>query len=124
MEIIEYEESMGKIKFIDSRFEILQGLPMEEQAQRFKVEVEVVDWDNIYGERIVNDCSTYVVDVEECPYARKWIVKDGIIVGVAFNDEHDALRYLFLDDRCTTYHRWDKNGIGGHHLFVTCTLVW
>ena len=123
MERTEYVASMGKIKLTDEQAAILKELPFEEQAKRFKVKVEETDWDIVYGDRIVNDSSTALVAVEECKYVRQWIVKEGMIVGVTFNDKDDELRYRFLDDCCTTYYHWIRNGIGGHHFMVCCTLV-
>ena len=124
MERIEYDVSMGKITLTEEQAAILKSLPFEEQVKRFKVEIEEVDWDIVYGERIVNGVSTTVVEVEECKYARKWIVKEGIIVGATFNNEYDKLRHCLLGESCWTYYHQIRNGIGGHHFNIQCRLVW
>lgn len=123
MDTIEYSPSMWGLKLTEE-MNVLKGLPLEEQAKRFRALIREIDWDNIYGERIINQITTSVVPADECRYARKWIVKDAIIVGIVFEDSKGDLVNRFLNDSCTTYFRWDKNGIGGRHFDTYCTLIW
>lgn len=124
MDTIEYDASLRRINLTDEMISVLKGLPIEEQAKHFRVVIEYVDWDNIYGERIVNERKFSEVSAEECKYAHKWIVKDGIIVGIVFSDDKGKLTYASLNDQCETYFLWEKNGIGGRHFEEYCTLIW
>ena len=124
MDIVAYEQSMGGISLSDDKAALLKKLPLEEQKKQFKIVVEEMAWDNIYGERDSKPTKFSLVDVESCKYALKWVVKDGIIVGVLFASHYKKIDFRSLDWYCTAFYEHIPNGIGGSYIMVDCTLVW
>ena len=133
MDTIEYEASMGKINLSDEMITALKGLPIEEQAKRFCIEITERVHEIVYGERCEIKCEKHIGDAEECPHVLKWIVKDGIIVGIVYQFIEDlelyknyssGLVYGFLNSCHTTSFRTHGGGLYGTHESAEYKLLW
>lgn len=125
MEVIEYNESMGKIERENELVAALGSLPFEQQQKLLCIELREVEYEIVYGERIVTKDVTDVVDVSGCEYARAWIVRGGTIVGVAFGMRGQGgqeIAYRFLQQRYGVHLDFATTGIGGVHGDVSCVL--
>ena len=124
MDIIEYTPSMGEINLTDEMISELKGLPIEEQAKLFGIVYDEDEEDFSYGESDGTKHYSRTTDAENCRYARKWIVKDGIIVGIVFSNWNNKLVNHFLESWCNVYFCVDEDGTGSTDVSVYCKLVW
>ena len=102
----------------------LKELPLEEQMKKFAIIVYENRSSYSYGECDYHHEGEKEIAVEKCADARGWIVKDGIIVGMAFANYRNDIEYKFLDAPCNTYFCSDDDGVGSTDVIVTCRLVW
>ena len=124
MDCIEYKPDMGKINLTNEMIEVLKGLPIEEQAKKFAVVKSVSEEEYSYGQSDGSSHSLNEMDADKCSYARKWIVKDGIIVGIVFSNYAGRDTYEFLDSWCNTYFCSDDDGTGSTEVIINCKLIW
>lgn len=124
MERIEYQPTMGEINLTSEMISTLQGLSFDEQTKHFGIVTDEDEEKYSYGESDGANHYERAMDVETCSYTRSWIVKDGIIVGVAFSNWASRTEYKFLESWCTTYFCFDDDGTGSTDVSVYCKLVW
>ena len=124
MDQIAYEPQMGEINLTEEMISALRGLPIEEQAKKFAVIDSESTEEYSYGESEGGRHSSSTIDAERCYYADKWIVKDGMIVGIVFRNYANKPTPTFLNESCCTYFCMDDDGVGSTEASVYCKLVW
>lgn len=124
MEVIEYKPTMGEINLSEEMIAVLKQLPLEEQAEKFAIESSENESEYSYGQLEGEKDSSYLIKANKCRYTRKWIAKDGIIVGIVFSNWRNALEEKFLNEWCNTYFCIDEDGTGSTDVSVYCRLVW
>ncbi len=124
MNCIDYSPDMGQINLTDDMAAVLKGLPIDEQAKWFGIVYDEREEEYSYGEAEGTRKASYGTDVDKCSYARKWIVQDGMIVGIVFRNRNNSDAYCFLNEWCNTYFCIDDDGTGSTDVSVSCKLVW
>lgn len=124
MERVEYKSEMGDIALTNEMIATLKALPFEEQEKLFAVELHETSASYSYGECDGKSESSSVMPVERSGSARKWIVKDGIIVGMVFGNYSGKDAFCMLNEWCCTYFTVDDDGVGSSEADDYSRLIW
>ena len=115
---------MGKITLTEEMISTLKGLSIQEQAKFFGVVSSETTEEYSYGQSEGGTESVRTEAAESCYYTRKWIVKDGIIVGAVFSNYAGRDTCRLLGEWCNTYFCMDDDGTGSEDVTVYSQLVW
>lgn len=110
MEQVMYQESYGPVFYTEGFEELLEGRTVEEQKALFRIGC------GLYRNRPLKERKkeedTYSCPLEESPYVRELIVKDGNIVGVTVRDVHGKTVHCLAERGFMTYDEEELDGSG------------
>ncbi len=114
MDIIEYNESYGEIKFPEGFKEKLIGKPIEEQMELYRISESICFTNLSYGEITSQHITKNTYKLDEYKNLRSLIVKDGLLVGVAIPSWSDktSVDFCLPYQRVCTYSACDDDGAG------------